>query len=177
MAETRIELHGRSCSCRGGAWALLAEAQHSPCAGPEAESAEKLVVGLDEWRQAGKPSCVEAFREAQSREQSGNRREFQRFDVSLPVRIERMPSWRDPTPQGEDTLAEVIASGGALVRSRIAVDKGETIRFRHGSFESRAEVMYVSIGSGTDGQQRLGLKFLDRPFPDSLIPADARPIA
>jgi hypothetical protein len=177
MAATRIELHARNCSCKGGAWALLEETQRSPCTGADADAAEKLVVSLIEWRQAGKPACVEAYTEAQAREQSGNRREFQRFEVSLAVRVERIPSWRDPTPQGEDTFAEVIASGGALVRCRMAVEKGESVGFRLGPFASRAEVMYVSSGAGTDGFQRLGLKFLDSPLPDALIPADARPIA
>jgi hypothetical protein len=37
--------------------------------------------------------------------------------------------------------------------------------------------MYVSAGTGTDGIQRLGLKFLDAPLPLSLIPADAKPLA
>ena len=177
MAETRIELHERTCSCKGGAWALLEETQRSPCTGAEANSATKLVVSLVEWRQAGKPACIEAYNEAQERESAGNRREFQRFEVSLAVRVERIPSWRDPTPQGEDTIAEVIASGGALVRCRMALEKGESVRFRLGPFASRAEVMYVSSGVGTDGIQRLGLKFLDSPLPDALIPADARPIA
>ena len=61
----------------------------------------------------------------------------------------------------------------------MAVDKGEMIRFFAGSdYETRAEVTYVSMGSGAgmDGIQRLGLKFLDAPLPESLIPADARPL-
>lgn len=177
MAETRIELHSRSCSCRGGAWALLAGSPGSRCGGLDSEASERLVVGLEEWRQAGKPACLEAYQEAHDREQSGNRREFQRFEVSLPVRVERIPSWREPTAQGEDTIAEVIASGGALVRCHMAIDKGESVRFSIGSFATRAEVMYVSSGANTDGIQRVGLKFLDAPLPDSLVPADARPLA
>ena len=45
-------------------------------------------------------------------------------------------------------------------------------------YETRAEVMYVSTGAGEgmDGIQRLGLKFLDAPLPETLIPADARPL-
>jgi hypothetical protein len=60
----------------------------------------------------------------------------------------------------------------------MAVDKGEMIRFLLGSYETRAEVMYVSTGTGAgmDGIQRLGLKFLDAPLPEALIPADARPL-
>jgi hypothetical protein len=74
----------------------------------------------------------------------------------------------------------VIAAGGALVRSRMAVDKGEMIRFKVGDgYDTRAEVMYVSLGSGPgmDGMQRLGLRFLDAPLPETLIPTDAKPLA
>ncbi len=173
--ETRIELHGLECSCRGGAWVLLESTQRSPCS---RESGEKLVLGLAEWRQLGKPGSLEVFKDAQGRVDGGERRQFRRFEVALPVRIERIPTWRDPSPQGEDTIAEVIAVGGALVRSRMAVEKGEMIRFRLGPYETRAEVMYVSAGSGDGlgGAQRLGLKFLDSPLPDAYIPEDAVPL-
>ena len=174
--ETRIELHGQSCSCRGGAWVLLESTQRSPCS---SEAGEKLVLGLAEWRQLGKPGSLEVFQDAQGRVDGGERRQFRRFEVSLPVRIERIPTWRDPSPQAEDTLAEVIAVGGALVRSRMALEKGEMIRFLAGdAYETRAEVTYVSNGSGAgmDGIQRLGLKFLDAPLPAALIPEGARPL-
>jgi hypothetical protein len=175
-AEPRIELHGQSCECGGGAWMLLQATQSSPCAGA-AERQECVVLGLDEWRQLGKPGSLEAFKEAQGRADSGERRQFQRFEVRMPVRIGRIPTWRDASAQVEETLAEVIAEGGALVRSRMAVEKGEMIRFLAGEYETRAEVMYVSAGTGTDGVQRLGLKFLDAPLPPSLIPADAKPLS
>lgn len=171
--EPRIELHGTACSCRGGAWALLESAQASPCS---KDAGERLVLGLAEWRQLGKPGSLEVFREARTRVDTGDRRQFQRFEVSLPVRIERIPTWRDRSPQGEDTVAEVIAVGGALVRSRMALERGEMIRFRLGPYESRAEVMYVSAGAGLDGFQRLGLKFLDAPLPDAFIPENATPL-
>jgi hypothetical protein len=177
--EPRVELHGTDCSCRGGAWALLETTQQSPC-GKGDSGGERLVLSLSEWRQLGKPGNLAVFQEAQSRANSGERRQFQRFEVSMPVRIARIPTWRDPTAQSEDTLAEVIATGGALVRSRMAVEKGEMIRFgAGGGYETRAEVMYVSLGSGagSDGVQRLGLRFLDAPLPESLIPRDARPLA
>ena len=46
------------------------------------------------------------------------------------------------------------------------------------SYETRAEVTYVSTseGPGQDGTPRLGLKFLDAPLPESLIPEDAKPL-
>jgi hypothetical protein len=136
------------------------------------------VLGLDEWRQLGKPGSLEVFQEAEKRQESGERRQFQRFEVTLPVRLARIATWRDPSAQTEETLAEVIAEGGALVRSRMAVDKGQMIRFLLDGYETRAEVTYVSAGSaaGMDGVQRLGLKFLDAPLPLSLIPGDARPL-
>jgi hypothetical protein len=176
--EARIELHGRGCACRGGAWVLLESTQRSPCSSEAADGAEKLVLGLDEWRQLGKPGSLEVFQEAQGRAETGERRQFQRFEVTMPVRLARIATWRDPCAQVEETLAEVVAVGGALVRSRMALDKGEMIRFLVDGYETRAEVMYVSTGSGTgmDGIQRLGLRFLDAPLPESLIPAGARPL-
>lgn len=59
-----------------------------------------------------------------------------------------------------------------LVRSRMAVENGEMIRFLVSDDETRAEAMHVSAGTGAgmDGIQRLGLKFLDAPLPESLIP-------
>jgi hypothetical protein len=175
---TRVELHGNGCSCRGGAWVLLEATLQSPCSAKSAASAEKLVLGLEEWRQLGKPGSLEVFRDAQERVDTGERRQFQRFEVTLPVRIARIATWRDRSAQVEETLAEVVAAGGALVRSRMAVDKGEMVRFLLDGYETRAEVMYVSMGAGPgmDGIQRLGLKFLDAPLPDALIPEGARPL-
>ena len=97
----------------------------------------------------------------------------------MEVRLSRIATWRDPDAQSEDTIAEAIATGGALVQSRMAVDKGEMIQFSIGDdYQTRAEVMYVSTGQGPglDGNQRLGLKFLDAPLPESFIPSDAQPL-
>jgi hypothetical protein len=157
---------------------LLEATPKSPCGNGQGAS-ERLLLGLAEWRQLGKPGSIAAFQEAQCRAEAGERRQFQRFEVTMPVQIARIATWRDPTPQSEDTLAEVIAVGGALVRSRMAVEKGQMVRFAVGeAYDTRAEVMYVSLGSGTgmDGVQRLGLRFLDAPLPETLIPADARPL-
>jgi hypothetical protein len=170
----RVELHGRHCTCRGGAWVLLEGVERSPCSAGSS-AAERAVVELAEWRQLGKPANLESFQEAQGRADSGDRRQFRRFEVSLPVRIERLTTWRDPSGQAEETTAEVLATGGALVRSRMAVDKGDTLRFRLRDYETRAEVTYVSTPTGVE-LPRLGLKFLDAPLPESLIPEDARPL-
>jgi len=174
MAGTRVELHGRQCSCRGGAWVLLESVEQSPCS-KGASSQRRVVLDLLEWRQLGKPASLESYTEAQQRAESGDRRQFHRFEVSLPVRLERIGSWREPSSQGEDTLAEVIATGGALVCSRMAVEKGDTIRFRLRDYETRAEVTYVSKPGAVEAP-RLGLKFLDAPLPAALIPEDARPL-
>lgn len=135
-------------------------------------------LSLEEWKQLGKPACLEVGREAQARVSAGERREFERFEVRLPVRLARIPTWRDPSDQSEDTQTEVIAAGGALVCSRMALERGEVLRFTLDGYETRAEVTYVSsgVGAGLDGVQRLGLKFLDAPLPDGLIPPGARPL-
>jgi hypothetical protein len=174
--QTRIELHTQECSCRGGSWVLLEGAAGSPCSGA---SGDKLIVTIKEWRQAGKPGNLEIYKVAAERAASGERREFQRFQASLDVQLSRIASWREPASQSEETTTDAIAAGGALVRSRMAVEKGQIIQFAVGDeYETRAEVTYVSTGEGPglDGIQRLGLKFLDAPLPESFIPEDAQPL-
>lgn len=182
---TQIELHSRKCSCGGGSWVLLEGASGSPCAG-QGGSAEQKTLDLEEWKQLSKPGSLESYRDALQREEKGERREFKRYEVTLSVRIARVPTFREPEPQTEETTAEVIAAGGALVRSLMAVDKGEIVEFtipgdgngRAQGFRSRSEVMYVNSGQGPglDGVQRLGLKFLDTPLPESFIPPGALPL-
>jgi len=174
--QTRIELHAQECSCRGGSWVLLEGATGSPCSG---KGGDKLIVTLKEWREAGKPGNLEIYKAAAERVAGGERREFQRFQASLDVQLSRIASWREPASQSEETTTDAIAAGGALVRSRMAVEKGQIIQFAIGDdYETRAEVTYVSTGDGPglDGVQRLGLKFLDAPLPESFIPEDAQPL-
>ncbi len=99
-----------------------------------------------------------------------------RFEVFLRVRLERIPTLEEELI--ENKVAKAIGPGGAVVRSWMALDKGEIIRFRLGPYDTGAGVVYVSSGlaPGADGIQRLGLKFLDAPLPATLIPADARPL-
>lgn len=173
----RIELHSVRCSCRGGSWVLLAATKKSPCAGPEAEAAEKLVLSAEEWREYGKPGTLEALNEIQQRMAGGERRQFTRYEARVPVRLSRIATWRDSSAQAEDTLTEVLAEGGALVRSRMAIEKGEMVLVSVGPrYKTRAEVTYVAPGAGAAGEQCLGLKFLDAPLPADLIPADAVPL-
>ena len=61
------------------------------------------------------------------------------------------------------------------MRSRMAVEKGDVLSFEVKAYKTRAEVMYVSESS-TENILRLGLRFLDAPLPDELIPADAKPL-
>ncbi len=174
MADMQIELHGRTCSCRGGSWVIVDPQAGSPCSAGGAEPSPRIILTFAEWKSLGKPASAEEHAEAQARANGGERREFDRFAVALEVRLSRMPSWRNESVQTENTVTEVIAKGGALVRSRLAVEKGETIQFEIvPTFKSRAEVMYLSGGAGA---LRLGLRFLDALLPAHMIPADAQPL-
>ena len=54
---------------------------------------------------------------------------------------------------------------------------GEVLTFETGGHKTRAEVTYVSAPTGGgDSQLRLGLRFLDAPLPDALIPPNAKPL-
>lgn len=177
--EMRVGLHSTSCSCRGGAWVVLGEVPSAPCPGSGNGQDQGLVVSLGEWKSLGKPATAEDYAEAKTRVEAGERREFQRFEAIIPVRLGRMPFWKNPTAQAEDTTTEVIARGGALVLSHMAVEKGEVVVFEaEGGFRTRAEVMYVTAtkAAAAEAVLRLGLRFLDAPFPDSLIPAGAKPL-
>jgi len=177
VTTPRIELHGAACACRGGSWVLLDGTTGSPCSGSDATS-DTLLLTIEEWKQLGKPASLEAYQEAERRHDAGERRQFERYEVHLPVRLERIPTWREASAQSEDTIADVIAVGGALVRSRMAVDRGDLLRFALADYSTRAEVMYVASkpDGDTDGAMRLGLKFLDLPMPESFIPEGARPL-
>lgn len=172
-AEMRVELHGRTCSCRGGSWVVFGDASGSPCSAGRAGGAVVLPIG--EWRVLGKPADLEAYQEARARNEAGERREFQRFEARIEVRIGRLATWKTPNPQVEETFTDVIARGGALVRSRMAVERGEVLTFETGGHKTRAEVTYVSAPTGGgDPMLRLGLRFLDAPLPVELIPANAK---
>jgi hypothetical protein len=161
----------------GGEAGSFSGAKGSPCPGPENEERQKVALSLQEWRRHGKPGSLESYREARDRAQAGERREFQRYEAQLDVQLARIATWREPDTQVEDTVTEAIAVSGALVRSRMVVEKGEILKLSMGSdYETRAEVMYVFAGQGPglDGVQRLGLKFLDAPLPESFVPKGAK---
>src|SRR5260221_8684571 len=170
----RVELHGRNCSCRGGSWVVFGDAAGSPCPGGGAGGGVVLPIG--EWRILGKPADLEAYQEAVARNEAGERREFQRLEARIKVRIGRLATWKTPTPHAEETATQVIARGGALVRSRMAVKRGEALTFEAGGDKTRSEITYVSASAGVGNALLLGLRFLDAPLPDALIPWDAKPL-
>ena len=173
-SDFSIELHLRSCACRGGSWVVLGGVTGASCS---ASTPEREVVDLATWKSLGKPPCLEDYRDAMARNSVGERREFQRYHAEIPVRLSRIPSWKAPNPQAEDALTEVIARGGGMVRTRIAVTSGEIVMFEAGSYKSRAEVGYVAPVVDEEGSfLRIGLRFLDAPFPEDMIPLEAEPL-
>ena len=78
--------------------------------------------------------------------------------------------------QAEETSTEVIAQGGSLVRSRMAVEEGEILMFEMDTrYETRAQVLYMTQGADPQGPPylRLGVRFLDELMPEGLIPEGA----
>jgi hypothetical protein len=155
----------------------MGDAARAACPSRRGQETESTVLTLKDWKALGKPPNLDEYLKAAARAEAGERREFQRYEATLRVRLSRVPSWRNEAIQFEDTQTEVIARGGALVRSRMAVESGEVVVFELGSYKTRAEVRYVSGGAGAaEDFQRLGLRFLDTLMPDELIPADAKPL-
>jgi hypothetical protein len=174
--ETRVELHSRGCSCGGGSWMILGTAGSAPCGKDRGGAPTGLVLTLSEWRSAGKPNTEEAYAERSSRVEPGERREFKRYAVVMPVTLRRIPTWRDKMTQAEETSTEVVAQGGSLVRSRMAVEEGEILIFEvDARYKTRAQVLYMTHGSQPPGPPylRLGVRFLDELMPEQLIPAGA----
>lgn len=175
-AEPKVELHSRACSCGGGSWMILGTASSAPCSKDRGGSPAGVVITLSEWRTAGKPNSEEAFAERSSRVAPGERREFKRYAVVLPVTLRRIATWRDTVTQTEETSTEVIAQGGSLVRSRMAVEEGEILMFELGArYKTRAQVLYMTQGADPPGPPflRLGVRFLDELLPEEVIPAGA----
>jgi hypothetical protein len=138
---------------------LAGGASGSPCSSPD-QGSGRVVVSLTEWRTLGKPATAEEYGAAASRAEAGERREFQRFEAALPVRLSRIRTWKNETPQSEETKTEVIAKGGALVRSGMAVEKGDLLLFElRPEYKTRAEVIYTSLVPTSTGApvQRLAL--------------------
>ncbi len=176
--EARVELHSRVCSCGGGSWIILGQASHAPCGKDLRGSQGGVIILLSEWRSLGKPNSMESYAECANRAASGERREFKRYAAALEVKLSRIPTWRDKTIQAETTVTEVLARGGALVRTRMAIEEGEILVFEvEAHYRTRAEALYLSRASAADGPYlRLGVRFLDELMPEGLIPFDAEPL-
>jgi hypothetical protein len=142
----------------------------------QGKETEAITLTFSGWKSLGKPSNLEQYRAAAARAETGERREFDRFEASFKVRLSRIPSGLNEPAQREDTETEVIARGGALVRSRMALESGELLVFELGAFKTRGEVRYVSTSSAVEDFQRVGLKFIDALLPDDLLPAGAQPL-
>jgi hypothetical protein len=151
----------------------MGEASTSPCT-PGSSPEGAIVLELSEWRSLGKPASVEEYQDTQ-KPSGKERREFKRYAVRLPVRVSRIGSWRNPDVQAEDCETEVVAVGGALVSCRMALEKADMLIFEYRTFRTRSEVRYVSEGE-IPGTLRVGLRFLDAPFPEDLIPPGAEPL-
>lgn len=173
--EISIELHSKACSCRGGCWAAIGGQSAARCS--DGGAAETMTLSMAEWKSHGKPATLEEYRQARDREAKGERREFQRYHAVLAVRLSRTGDFRSAVRESEDTFTEIIAAGGALVRTRIAVEPKDTLLFEHPPhYRSRAEVGYVSPAvEGGQRYLRVGLRFLDAPFPEKLIPPGSQP--
>lgn len=157
---------------------ILGTASSAPCGKDRGGSPAGIVISVSEWRTAGKPNSEEAYVERSSRVAPGERREFKRYAVALPVKLSRIPTWRDKVIQTEQTSTEVIAQGGSLVRSRMAVEEGEILMFEMDTrYKTRAQILYMTQGADPQGPYlRLGVRFLDKLMPEGLIPPGALPL-
>ena len=177
--EPKVELHSRICSCGGGSWIILGKASHAPCSNDPGGSHGGVVIPLSEWRAVGKPNSVEAYADRARPVDPRERREFKRYAGSLQVTLSRMPTWRDKAVQREETTTEVIAQGGALVRTRMAVEEGEVLIFEvEPHYKTKAQVLYITRAATPEGDVylRIGIRFIDELMPESLIPFDAEPL-
>jgi hypothetical protein len=164
-----IELHPRTCACHGGSWMSFVGQSGSPCSRDGQLPDGAVLVPLEQWRAMGKPHNVEEFDVALSQlSQAVVQRQFERYEIKIPVRICRYEADRPALPQ-EDTATHNLSRGGARVGSRLPVQKGDVLWFEEsaGAFRTRAQVREVSAGE--DQQRRLHLRFLDGLAPDDLL--------
>jgi hypothetical protein len=164
-----VELHSRKCVCHGGSWMSIAGQSGSPCSKTGALPSGAVVVPLEQWRAMGKPHNVEEFHDFLSRlTRSGDRREYERFDAAVGVRISRL-GHADSAGASEETATENLSRGGARVLSHLGLTKGEVVLFEdvRSAFRTRAQIQDVT-GIG-DRSHRLHLRFLDDLAPDQLL--------
>ena len=164
-----IELHSKTCVCHGGSWMSFVGQSGSPCAKDGRLPTGAVLVPLEQWRAMGKPHDVEEFDLALlSLQGTVVQRQFERFDVTVPVRLWRL---EDDHPAGpyENTATENLSQGGARVRSQLPLAKGDLVWFEQaaGDFRTRAQIREVSAGD--HAERRLHLRFLDGSTPEHLL--------
>jgi hypothetical protein len=162
-----VELHPRTCACHGGSWMSIAGQSGSPCSKDGRLPPGALVVPLEQWRAMGKPHTAEEFREFLGRlSRYGDRREFERFEVAVGVKLSRLDNG---TGLSERTSTENMSRGGARVATRLSAERGDVILFEEaqGAFRTRAQVQEVTGEAARD--RRLHLRFLDGLAPDGLF--------
>jgi hypothetical protein len=168
-----IELHSSCCGCGGGSWVTGPGQGSPPCAADSGTlPAGAVLLSMRQWQEMGRPRNAEASASISDRTRTVERRQFKRFKLALRVRIQK-PASAQGTPESEETMTEDLGIHGARVRCRLAVDIGAVVVFEDldGGFQARAEVRSVFVGA--DRVQRLGLTFLDTPFPTERIPSNA----
>jgi hypothetical protein len=63
-----VEIHPKSCGCRGASWMVTKERAGTYCPSSAGQVPEGAVlVPHDEWRTLGRPKSPEAYRTAQDR--------------------------------------------------------------------------------------------------------------
>ena len=172
IQTVKIELHSKACSCRGGSWVLMGSASTSLC---ELHDRGRRRRRASEWRSLGKPASVEEYTDAHG--EADDREGAARIQAlcgsparpSVPHRLVAQP--RGPgrglrnRGRGRRRCTRLLPNGareGGHAHLR-APRVPHPIR---GPLRLRGE---------SEGTLRVGLRFLDAPFPEALIPADAQP--
>src|SRR5688572_2935122 len=103
-----VELHPRTCACRGGSWMSLGGQSGSPCSDDGRPPVGAILVPLEQWRAMGKPHNVEEFQEFLNRvSRSGDRREYERYELVIGVRLFRLDA--PVAPSSEVTSTENLS--------------------------------------------------------------------
>jgi hypothetical protein len=165
-----VELHPKSCICHGGSWMSPVGQSGSPCTRGGLSPDGSLVVTMDQWRAMGKPHDVEEFEDALAHlSHAVVPRRFERHEVAIAVRLRLGGDEGVPAVDGP-IATDNLSRGGARVRSRLAVRKGDVLWFEEatGAFGTRAEIKDVTAAAD-DGVPRLHLSFLDGLAPAFLL--------
>jgi hypothetical protein len=153
-----MEIHSKTCACRGGAYAVSA-GQTAPCRAAFPD--DTVLTSMEQWIALGKPLDAEAHRSALRR--IAERRELPRFNVSLNVRLRPVAAGpADPLGMG---VTENIGEGGAMLLTTAVLRRGEEVLLEEieGTIKTRALVEDVASVPGGKKEPvfRLRLRFLD----------------